>query len=1030
MSLQLIVGPPNSGRAGEILTRLRAALDRDPLLVVPTGDDIARFERDLCADGHAAIGATIRTFGSLFDEVAAVTGLAAPPRLSQPQRLALVRAATAATELRLLARSASAPGFAAALDLLIAELQAALVSPADLRAAADAADGDASVELEVAALYERYERLRDGAGRVDAGSLAAAATAALRTDPAAWGDRPVLIYGFDDLTEAQLDLVRVLAGSAHVTIAVNYADRPALAARAGLYQRLLDEGGAVAKELEFDPGYTQRETLRHLDEALFEPEAGTVPDDGGVRLLDCAGERGEAEAVGVEIAKLLAAGTKPDDIVVALRHPAADGPLFAAVLHDLGIPATLEAQLPLTGTGVGRALLLLCRSASPAGETSDVVGHLRADTAFRHSRVDWAERAVLRGRAGNVAELLERFGEHPPTHLNRVLAARRPVDAILAVAVSARRLAEAAHRERAPLAGERSQGVPLDPVELRAAVAAAELLEELAVVARLPGLEEPGLDDAAEALESATVRSWQGSTEGRVRIVSPYRVRAGRARHVFLAAMQEGSFPGRGEADPILGEESRKRIGNPALRRQEQEQEERYLFHVCVSRPVERLTLSWRSSDDEGRPTPRSPFVDELLDLIGPDPETAEAQLTHKRRLARVVPAAAEAPTPRVLARALTLRHGRDREAHAGALDTIGADLALRGEVLALTARIPDPSPTARPGPLHHPAVLAELGSRSHVSAGSLEGWIECSYRWFVGHELAPERLVPVADPLWLGGIVHDALHRLYLEPPGDDAIPRERDAGRWKERFGALVETVLGEREDDSMTPERRLALARARIQVEAFLDEEAASSTPLRPSPDLLERGFGFEDEENDAGALDLGEFALRGRIDRIDVEPGGKRALLRDYKTSQAVPGRSKLADEGKLQLPLYMLVARERLGLEPVGGVYYPLAAYKNRRARGIVLRDETGEDGVLAGVNLSLRKGRGDDSVERDEFEAALTRAREIAIERGTEMRDGKIRRNPIGGRCPKYCEYQPICRLERALGIEDDDSSNGDGNGG
>jgi ATP-dependent helicase/DNAse subunit B len=493
--------------------------------------------------------------------------------------------------------------------------------------------------------------------------------------------------------------------------------------------------------------------------------------------------------------------------------------------------------------------------------------------------------------------------------------------------------------------------------------------------------------------------------------------------------MQEGSFPGRGATDPLLGEESRKGLGIAALRRQEQEQEERYLFHVCVSRPTDTLTLSWRSSDDEGRPTPRSPFVDEVLDLIGPDPEAAEQALKTTRGLAQVVPTPAESPTPRILARALTLRRGRDLEAHREALDAIGADLALRGEVLELVARIPDPGPAALPGPLSHPAVVGALQARPHVSAGSLENWIECSYRWFVGHELAPQRLVPEADPLWLGGIVHEALHRLYREPPGEDGIPRPGDAGRWKARFGELVDTILGERDQGTLTPERRLAVARARIQVEAFLDEEAASSTPLRPAPELLERGFGFEEEDKDAGALDLGEFALRGRIDRIDVEPGGKRAFLRDYKTSQTVPGRSKLADEGKLQLPLYMLVARERLGLDPIGGVYHPLAAYKNRRARGIVLREETGDGGLLDGVLLSLRKGKGDDSVARDELEEALEAARATAIARGTEMRAGRIRRNPIGGRCPRYCDYQAICRLERALGIEDDESGTANGNG-
>jgi ATP-dependent helicase/DNAse subunit B len=1026
MSLELIVGPPNSGRAGEILDRLRAALERDPLLIVPTGDDIARFEHDLCGNGGAAIGATIRTFASLFDEIVVVTAASIPPRLTQPQRLALIRAAVGATRLSVLSRSSRAPGFASALDLLIAELQAALVPPADLRSAAAGVDGSADLELEIAALYEEYERLRDGAGRSDAGQVAVAAAQALRANPEAWDSRPVLIYGFDDLTEAQLDVVRVLAGATDVTIAVNYADRRALAARAGLLARLEDEGGTTVRRLEFDPGYTDKASLRQLDRELFEPAAKPVPDDSAVRLLECAGERGEAEAVGIELARLLAGGVAPDDIVVALRHPAVDGPLVASVLREQGIPVALDAQLPLISTAVGRSLLALCRAASPAGSTADVLAHLRSDTAFRPARADWDERAVARGDADSLDALRERWGEQPPVHLKRVLDAPGPAQRVLAVAVSARRLAEAVHRENAPLAGERSNGVPLDPVELRAAVAAAELLEELALVAELPGLGDPDLADAAEALESASVRSWQGSTEGRVRIVSPYRVRAGRARHLFLAAMQEGSFPGRGVADPLLGEESRKRLGIPALRRREQEQEERYLFHVCVSRPVESLTLSWRSSDDEGHPSPRSPFVDEVLDLIGDTPEASEESLKTTRGLAHVVPAPWEATRPRALARALAMRHGRDRERHRDALDALGVDLTVQGEVLALTAGIPDPSPKALPGPLRHPVVLEELRSRPHLSAGSLENWIECSYRWFVNHELSPERLTPAPDPLWLGGLVHDALHKLYLEHPGGDLIPRPGDVDRWKQRFGELLDELVGQPERAAATPDRRLALARARIQVEAFLEEEAATDTPLRPAQDLLERGFGFEEEEGDAGALDLGEFKLRGRIDRVDVEPGGNRALLRDYKTSQSVPGRHKLADEGKLQLPLYMLVARERLGLDPIGGVYYPLAAYKNRKPRGIVLREETEEGGLLHGLPLSLR-GKGDDSVERDELERELEVARRTAIERGGEMLRGRIRRNPLGGKCPRYCEYQPICRLERALGI---DEEGGNGNGG
>lgn len=1021
MSLKLIVGPPNSGRAGEVLARLRGMLDRDPLLLVPTGDDIARFERDLCVDGEPAIGATIRTFASLFDQVVAATATPSPPTLTAPQRLALVRAAIASTPLGVLARSARSRGFAPALDTLIAELQAALISPAELRAAGERDPAAMPAERELAALYASYVELREQAGRSDAGSIAAAAVAALRADPTLWRERPVLIYGFDDLTEVQLELTLALAGACDVTVAVNYEDRDALSARARLLGRLAEEGAEVAGELEFDPAYTASESLRGLAAGLFEPAPESAVDgDGAVRLLDCAGERTEAEAVGIEIARLLAAGASADEIVVVLRRPAAEGPLMASVLREMGIPVTLEADLPLAATAVGRSLISLCRAASEDGEPDDVIAHLRADTAFRAGRADWAERGVARAETPSVEALIEKWGERVPAHLRRVLEAGGPLERVRAVAVSARRLAETVHRERAPLAGERSHEVPLDPIELRAGVAAAELLEELADVATLPGLGTPDLADAAAAIESGTVRSWQGSTEGRVRVLSPYRVRAARVRHLFCCALQEGTFPGRGAADPLLGEEGRRALGIPALRRGDQDDEERYLFYVCVSRPTESLTLTWRSSDEEGRPSARSPFIDEVVDLLGDDAEATEEALTRKRGLAQAVPAVAEATGPRMLARALTAAYGPAPDAHRRSLDSLGCDLATAGGVLELTSQTPDPG--WKPGPLSHPEVLKAIGERDAVSAGSLEGWVECSYRWFVNHELAPQRLEPTADPLWLGGLVHDALHQLYLEPPGADLIPRPADAGRWKRRFSELLDELLADPGRAASSPDRRLAVARVRIQVDAFLDEEAERQTDLRPRPELLERSFGFKEVDDDPGALELGGLSLRGLIDRIDVAPDGRRALVRDYKTSKAVSNRAKFDGDGKLQLPLYMLIARERLGLDPVAGLYHPLGAYKDRRGRGIALREECAEGGVLEGAGIATRTK---DVVSREELDSELERAREVAAENATRMLAGDIHRDPHAGKCPRYCEFQPICRLERAIGLEDEAEGGG-----
>jgi hypothetical protein len=128
-SLRLIVGPPNSGRTGATLDGFRAAAARDPVLVVPTVDDVERFEEELTREGDAVVGATVGNFAQLFGLVARATDAPAGPAVSRTQRLRLAREAASRAELRILAASSRRPGFPAALEELVSELQAALVDP-------------------------------------------------------------------------------------------------------------------------------------------------------------------------------------------------------------------------------------------------------------------------------------------------------------------------------------------------------------------------------------------------------------------------------------------------------------------------------------------------------------------------------------------------------------------------------------------------------------------------------------------------------------------------------------------------------------------------------------------------------------------------------------------------------------------------------------------------------------------------------------------------------------------------------------
>ena len=220
--LRVIAGPPGSGRGGEIAAAFAAVLDREPLLVAPTSDDVDRPERRSPAATGGILGGTITSFPGLFGEVGRAVGIDAGEPLTEIQRIWLAREAARTTSLRRLGRSACRSGFAPALAALLDDLQAAGLDVAGLEAAADAA-GAGEFEREIVALAA-YERLRDAGGAVDGHQLAAAATAALRAAPDSWQGRPVS-YGFDDLTREQRAGRQALAAAAEVVVTATFEDR-------------------------------------------------------------------------------------------------------------------------------------------------------------------------------------------------------------------------------------------------------------------------------------------------------------------------------------------------------------------------------------------------------------------------------------------------------------------------------------------------------------------------------------------------------------------------------------------------------------------------------------------------------------------------------------------------------------------------------------------------------------------------------------------------------------------------------------
>src|SRR5688500_18759297 len=143
MSLTLVTGPANAEKARVVLDRLRAALDRDPILVVPTAQDVEQYRRELAEEG-TVFGARVEQFDRLLEEVARRAGVPGG-QLGPLARERVAVAAAADARLEALAASARTAGFARAACRLFDELVQDHVAPDRFALAlrAWAADDDA-----------------------------------------------------------------------------------------------------------------------------------------------------------------------------------------------------------------------------------------------------------------------------------------------------------------------------------------------------------------------------------------------------------------------------------------------------------------------------------------------------------------------------------------------------------------------------------------------------------------------------------------------------------------------------------------------------------------------------------------------------------------------------------------------------------------------------------------------------------------------------------------------------------------------
>ena len=501
--------------------------------------------------------------------------------------------------------------------------------------------------------------------------------------------------------------------------------------------------------------------------------------------------------------------------------------------------------------------------------------------------------------------------------------------------------------------------------------------------------------------------------------------RASRKKYLFVLGMHEGEIPAVLQDDGLLSDRDIERAaaygdGSVRIEPRIDERNARAEEEACsVLSASGALFLSYCESetpspllDRIARAYPVTPvsYEQERLDLAGID---GNGNRTARGRdgalLLRLC------PTP---ASALELYlAGASASAAGGEGSGFESELAA-----ALGGRIPV---TAARGAIA--AQAGELYTARSISVSRVQEYFSCPFRCFLRYGL---RLRPRPDgsvsPLDLGTFLHRVIELFVAR--GERDFPEKT--------VPALVAEVLAE--------QPRLLKGAS----DGFIAEITAEAVTLaRVVADQIRKGgftecrtevpFGGEGASLAGGEIRLphGAATVEGVIDRLDVAENGGRGAARviDYKTGYAAFSYADIYYGKKLQLPVYLAVAREN-GYAPAGMFYFPFSsgfsdendhrllgvfdtAYAREMDRALatpshasdVVRARSTKDSSPDKVTL-VRSGNA--AVTGDTLAAVCDYARAALDAGAKEMFGGYIAAAPLSGgnvsECA-YCEMRAAC---------------------
>jgi RecB family exonuclease len=942
-------------------------------------------------------------------------------------------------------RVAETRGFLEAADRFLDEVETLGVTPDQLKSAAGGPRAD-----KLAACAELYAAAVQFGG---ARNAIAAARGVIEGGLPAPFDRVRTVYldGFMSFTPLEWRLVETLARHVQLWIGLP-AD---VGDRSEAFQSVRELRGrlAVTRDVPTAPAAGRPPGLAHLDRHLFGPAVAAATDGTGLHLIEAPGPIGEARLVARRIRSLLAAGTRPEAIVVSARDLTYSSDLLGEVFSEYGLPVELDGNEPVLRNPAVGTLLRALRLPDDSWPFAAVTALLRGT----YIRAAWPE---ADGDVASRAEgLLRLLGE--PRGREAYLRAVRTWSETPPNGLEDEQADESRRVRKARLAGECRpflerffrawDGLPgtASPVEF------ATLVRQFA---RDMGLEAAAAEDVRDhvALSAlwAALAEWDGPpmawaqflrrlttvaatvvlprserTAGRIRVVPAEEARHLDCDYLFILGLGERSFPRLAPPPSLLDDADRQILRTAGLPFPDPAGRlgaEQLLFLQLVGRPRRELVLSYPAVDERGQALLPGSFlraVRESFD-IGVIPVERQRMLI-EGYLKRNALSPAEARSQFAAAMSGPDPIARHPDLPADLCDHLG-----RARQVA-TSRFGSKEYNRFDGWVDLPAALAAVRNRfgpSHVfSPTALEAYVQCPFRFMLEYVVGLAELDEPGEEVEhtrRGAAYHRALARLHRKLGRNPELTRAALPESIGSELLVEIDAAVQEYAERAPSPaSRRLwelegkrlhrSADKYRGHWEQFLGPWRTAGAPLDPR--LLEADFGLPAarvqsaaESNEITPLIISvngvEVRIGGRIDRVDVAEldDGLGFWVIDYKTGRSANYTgAQLASFEKLQLPLYAL-AVER--------VFFP-----GRKARPLGLAywlvTDRGPKTVMPGRPaigwLSDPKQWNTFRTQLEEWVAKLV----------GRIREGHFPLAPRSVNCTETCPFGQVCRISQSRNV-------------